>query len=72
MSEKIARVAGLSSGVGHLTAEALARAGHAVYASMRDIAGRKAENIGFAVIDRGLAEMLHRVGLPDLPTPAKT
>jgi NAD(P)-dependent dehydrogenase (short-subunit alcohol dehydrogenase family) len=41
---KIVLVTGSSSGFGRLTAEALARAGHTVYASMRDIAGRNAEN----------------------------
>ncbi len=42
MSRKIVLVTGSSSGFGRLTAEALARAGHVVYASMRDIAGRNA------------------------------
>ncbi|THK34188.1 SDR family oxidoreductase [Ensifer sp. MPMI2T] len=41
---KIVLVTGSSSGFGRLTAEALARAGHIVYASMRDIAGRNAKN----------------------------
>jgi NAD(P)-dependent dehydrogenase (short-subunit alcohol dehydrogenase family) len=44
MSKKIALVTGSSSGFGRLTAEALARAGHTVYASMRDVAGRNAGN----------------------------
>ncbi|KFL29562.1 oxidoreductase [Devosia riboflavina] len=39
-------VTGSSSGFGRLTAEALARAGHTVYASMRDVAGRNAGNAG--------------------------
>lgn len=44
MSQKIILVTGSSSGFGRMTAEALGRAGHTVYASMRDVAGRNAEN----------------------------
>ena len=42
MSKKMILITGASSGFGRLTAEALAKAGNTVYASMRDIAGRNA------------------------------
>ncbi|SCK12050.1 NADP-dependent 3-hydroxy acid dehydrogenase YdfG [Variovorax sp. HW608] len=41
---KVILITGASSGFGRLTAEALARAGHTVYGSMRDVAGRNARN----------------------------
>ena len=44
ISEKIILITGASSDFGRLTAEALARAGHTAYASMRDD-GRNASNV---------------------------
>ena len=43
--KKIILVTGASSGFGRLTSEALARAGHIVYASMRDTEGRNAPQV---------------------------
>ena len=39
---KVALITGASSGFGRLTAEAIAKAGHAVYGSMRQTATRNA------------------------------
>jgi NAD(P)-dependent dehydrogenase (short-subunit alcohol dehydrogenase family) len=45
MSGKIVLVTGASSGFGRLIAEALAGAGHVVYASMRGLSGRNASQV---------------------------
>jgi NAD(P)-dependent dehydrogenase (short-subunit alcohol dehydrogenase family) len=42
--KQIILITGASSGFGRMSAEALGRAGHTVYASMRDVAGRNAGN----------------------------
>ncbi|MFP3632881.1 SDR family NAD(P)-dependent oxidoreductase, partial [Burkholderia sp. SIMBA_045] len=43
--KEVVLVTGASSGFGLLTAQALARAGHTVYASMRESAGRNAPRV---------------------------
>jgi NAD(P)-dependent dehydrogenase (short-subunit alcohol dehydrogenase family) len=57
VSDKVILITGASSGFGRLAAEALAKARHTVYASMRDVAGRNAKNAD------DLVEASKRVGL---------
>jgi len=45
MNSKVILVTGASSGFGRITAEALAKAGHIVYASMRNTTGRNAATV---------------------------
>lgn len=44
MGKKVILVTGAATGFGRLAAETLARAGHTVFASMRDMAGRNADH----------------------------
>jgi len=43
--KKVIVITGASSGFGRLSSNALAKAGHTVYASMRDYAGRNAPQL---------------------------
>jgi putative transposase len=45
-NENVVLVTGAATGIGNLTARALAAAGHTVYASMRDVVGRDAGHAG--------------------------
>jgi len=45
MAEHVILVTGASSGFGRMCAEALATAGHIVFGSMRDTAGRNAAHV---------------------------
>ena len=64
ISSKIILITGCSSGFGRLTAEALARQGHCVYAGIRDPDRRNSAAAG------ELRELLQVLGLADLdPVP---
>ncbi|WP_395406699.1 SDR family oxidoreductase [Pseudoduganella sp. UC29_106] len=45
MTQSVVLVTGAATGIGALTVRSLAKAGHVVYASMRDIAGRNAARV---------------------------
>ena len=45
MTQSVVLVTGAATGIGALTVRSLARAGHVVYASMRDVAGRNAAKV---------------------------
>jgi NAD(P)-dependent dehydrogenase (short-subunit alcohol dehydrogenase family) len=45
MTQSVVLVTGAATGIGALTVRSLAKAGHVVYASMRDIAGRNAAKV---------------------------
>ena len=50
MSKQVIVITGASSGFGALTARALAKAGHTVYAGIRETRGRNAAQVEVTVI----------------------
>lgn len=65
MEKKIVLVTGAASGFGAMMARALARAGHQVYASMRDLSAHGGRP------DRVRAQFLERIGFTGLLHPTR-
>jgi NAD(P)-dependent dehydrogenase (short-subunit alcohol dehydrogenase family) len=55
-SKQVALITGSSTGFGRIFTETLARKGHTIFATMRDLTGRDAKN---ASEIRALAERIH-------------
>ncbi|MBY3184616.1 SDR family NAD(P)-dependent oxidoreductase [Rhizobium sp. 25PS6] len=62
MSKQVIVITGASSGFGALTARALAKAGHTVYAGMRATEGRNAPAVADASVVSGIAKIIVEAG----------